>query len=429
VNTRSSGLLLLSVACIVSLSGCPSPNKPFPSWNQLHGDPANSSQIALLGTKPAKDGTAATTQVGPIIFSSPVLAPDGSVYIATRSDTQEPSANELIRLSIGSAVGIRKRIALGGQLTTPAVDRASNVYVARYFKDNESHLLSFNPQDEPKWNISLGKNTLALGSPKVLDVSGGSFIFQAYSGGSPFGAHLLVANDRGQVLGDNVFCQHIVNFGFCCNFTIPPLESGKGVLEQPAIAIGVVQGQQYLALASHRCGVNFFRLGLGETTAIMPTLTPIDFHQNDSVFFSSPAISTSGILVIANSNKRVTAFDVPTGKEKWHYDTPASVFATPTVMPFGIVYVASYDRLTKLNLETGQVEGEIVVIGRTDASAAVGGSNIFVSTEFGLFTYNLDLKPLAFAPLAGGTSSPALGPNGEVLVASRDGSFYVFPGP
>ena len=72
--------------------------------------------------------------------------------------------------------------------------------------------------------------------------------------------------------------------------------------------------------------------------------------------------------------------------------------------------------------------GDIGLIGPADASPAAGGNYIFVNTLSGLFTYSLDLQLLSFCPLVGGRSSPAIGPDGEVLVAGVDGWFYRFPG-
>lgn len=127
----------------------------------------------------------------------------------------------------------------------------------------------------------------------------------------------------------------------------------------------------------------------------------------------------------------MTGYDLTTGNERWHYDSSAFVASTPTLLPFAInfAYVASYDHLIKLDLATGQVVGQQGLIGPTDASPAAGGQNIFVSTKSGLFTYDLDLKLVAFSPLAGGNSSPGIGPTGAVYVAGTDESFHVFRGP
>src|SRR5204862_5052432 len=148
-------------------------------------------------------------------------------------------------------------------------------------------------------------------------------------------------------------------------------------------------------------------------------------------FYTTPVIGVDGTIVIADSSKRVTAYDLVTGNEKWHHDMTALVAATPTLLPSGInyVYIASYDHVTKLDLDDGQLAAEQPLNGPVDAAPAAGGQYLFISTYSGVYTYDLNLKLTAFKALAGGRSAPAIGPHGEVYVASTDGLLYVFAGP
>ncbi len=65
----------------------------------------------------------------------------------------------------------------------------------------------------------------------------------------------------------------------------------------------------------------------------------------------------------------------------------------------------------------------------TDATPAAAGNLLFVVTDAGLFTFALsDLGFVSAAPFAGGASSPAIGPDGYVLVPTTDGKMLRFPG-
>jgi outer membrane protein assembly factor BamB len=417
------------------LTGCgPASQLVVPPWNQFHGDVANSGQV-LTGTKPAKELGVVSGQVGRMEFSSPVLAPDGSVWIGTFGSGGGADASALVRLSVGSGVTVVDRKPLGGQLSTPAVDAAGNVYVAQFLPQQPgSHLLSFGPGGEARWDIPL-VNGRALAPPKVLAVPGGSLIFLPYTGGRTAGGHVLVVNDQGTILRDQLACNVIVGGYGLPGFRVDGIDLGPPYPEDPAVAIRLLQSergaQHYLVVATNRCSLTFFRLDLGATAADKPTLTSFNYHETDADAYSAPAIGADGTVVIADSDRRVTAYDLATGERKWDYQTDAFVSTTPTLLPLAInfVYVASYNLLAKLDLATGQVVGQIGVIGPVDASPAAGGENILISTTSGVFTYDLDLHLKAFTPLAGGRSSPAIDATGRVYVASTDGMFSVFPGP
>jgi outer membrane protein assembly factor BamB len=90
-------------------------------------------------------------------------------------------------------------------------------------------------------------------------------------------------------------------------------------------------------------------------------------------------------------------------------------------------YSVSSEQLSKVDLATG-THKDITIIGSTQASPAVGGSSIFLSTKSKLITFDLDLNTIANFSLAGGFSSPAVGADGQVYVGATDGSFFLFPG-
>ena len=96
-----------------------------------------------------------------------------------------------------------------------------------------------------------------------------------------------------------------------------------------------------------------------------------------------------------------------------------------------VVYAATYSEVLKLDLATGAVLNTTSVTGMsTDATPAAGGNLLFVVTSAGLFTFKLsDLGFVAAAPFPGGSPSPAIGPNGYVIVPTTDFRMLRFPGP
>lgn len=368
-------------------------------------------------------------------YSFPVFALDGSAYITTWGPAVTAQTPGLLRLSTKGSVNVLERHVISGeQLSTPAVDAAGVVYLTRFAsKATGSDLLTFGPDNQKGWQVHI--NGTALAPPKVLEVKGGRLIFLSYLGNAPVGGHLMIVNGQGDVLVDQLVCDRIEG-GDSSGFHVTPVILGPPRPEDPAVGICTLQSERgkriFVVVPSNRCGISFYRLDLAANQTATPGLVTIKVVDSDAFVLSAPAISSDGVVVISDSDKRTTAYDVTTGIEKWHFDAEAFVASTPTLLPLGInfVYITSYDRITKLDLATGQFQTKVDLAGAKDCSPAAGGQHLFVSTPSGLFTFDVNLKQLAFAPLAGGNSSPAINPStGEVCVATTDSRFVVFKGP
>src|SRR4029079_14667913 len=117
----------------------------------------------------------------------------------------------------------------------------------------------------------------------------------------------------------------------------------------------------------------------------------------------------------------------------WQVTTTGFIAATPIMAPGApnVVYGATYSEVLKLDLATAAGLHRTSVTGMsTDATPAAGGNLLFVVTSAGLFTFKLsDLRFVAAAPLRCGSTSPAIGPNGYVIVPTTDFRMLRFPGP
>jgi outer membrane protein assembly factor BamB len=163
---------------------------------------------------------------------------------------------------------------------------------------------------------------------------------------------------------------------------------------------------------------------------------PLKGYLNDSEFFGIPFISNDGIAIVPIDGESVTAFRLGTGAKLWTYKTPAYLGA---LFPTGGIsaYILSESvantgigasTVLKLDVATGQLDTSQSVPGDVTASPVSIGGYVFVPTNAGLFTYDVDLNLVASFQLTAGGASPALSSNGDVFLISADGYLYRFPG-
>jgi outer membrane protein assembly factor BamB len=413
-------------------------------WRQAHRDAANTGTL-VVGTQPAAMGTALTGVLPPIGDASPVIAPDGSVYIASW-ERGTGGAGDLGHGAVWRIAGKGTPSITGnsgvlpGQLSTAAVDAAGNIYVAQYLTFNhgapQSALLRWDSTFANMKSVRI--NGVALSAPKVLDGTGQSpLIVQTYT--TEIGAHhVLILNDQLTPLADWETCvpdQPSIWDNFRIGFHIRGIDLGPPYFESASVGIRSIDSARgntfYLVAAGDGCGVTFYTID--PTLANPKVLTYIAHHGPNAALLTSPAISADGIAVIADADHHITAYDITTGDQKWQSTTTGFISATPVMAPgaLNVVYAATYSEVLKLELATGMVLNATSVTGTsTDATPAAGGNLLFVATSAGLFTFRLsDLGFLAAAPFPGGASSPAIGRDGYVIVPTTDGRMLRFPGP
>lgn len=430
--------VVTAVLCCVALAGC----APA-AWRQGHGDVSNTGTL-IVGTKPAAMGTALTAPFPLVGSASPVVSPLGPVFLASwergSGGVGDLGHGALWKLAGSGAPLIMTNSGdLPGQLSTAAVDAAGNVYVAQYLTFNhgapQSALLKWDPMLASRKTARI--NGVALSAPKILDGTGQSpLVVQAYT--TDIGAHhVLILNDQLTPLADWETCvpdQPSIWDNFKMGFHVQGIDLGPPYFESASVGIRAIDGIRgktfYLVAASDGCGVTFYTID--PTLANPKVMTFIAHRGPNAAMMTSPAISADGIAVIADADHHVTAYDVTTGDQKWQVTTTGFVAATPVLAPgaLNVVYVATYGEVLKLDLATGGLIKSTSVTGMsTDATPAAAGNLLFVVTDAGLFTFALsDLGFASAAPFAGGASSPAIGPDGYVLVPTTDGKVLRFPG-
>jgi outer membrane protein assembly factor BamB len=416
IFSRFSGAsLAIVIGFSLLASSCP---KDKPAWPQSGADVSNSGQT-LVGAPIKRNSTPIIASRNVTYESSPVIAPDGSVYIGTQTPGSDPASGALVHLS-GTTLAVLATRPLAGLISTPAIDQAGNVYVALMTTNGwGAQLVSFTPDlskeivDAP---MPLAKSVSA---PKVLDLpgGGGSLIFETYHAGF---VNLLIVNEKGMRLKDEQSCLSFEDdSGFHASGIWLP-----STLDPP-VGIRRLNGEFFLVMPANKCGLRFYQLD----KLVPPTLTKLASVDKE-VFYSSPAISQEGIAVINDSDGNVTGYDVTTGNQLWQFRMPGNLFTSPVLMPPGqmFAYSISSEQISKIELFKGTHE-DSKIIGSSQASPSIGGSTIYISTQSRLFTFGLNpSNPQDEFLLAGDSSRPAIGANGQVYVGTTDGKLFLFPG-
>lgn len=432
-------LVVTALLLCFGLGGCVTA-----TWRQVHSDASNTGTL-LAGTLPAAMGTALTSALPPIGHASPVIGPDGSVYIASwergTGGVGDLGHGAVWRIAGSGVPSILVNSGdLPGQLSTSAVDEAGNVYAAQYLTFGhgvpQSALLKWDAALSNKKSVPI--NGVTLSAPKILDGTGQPpLIVQSYT--TDIGAnHVLILNDQLTPLADWETCvpdQPSIWDNFKIGFHVGGIDLGPPYPESASVGIRSLDSDRgktyYLVAAGDGCGVTFYKID--PTLANPKVLTYIEHRGSSSALLTSPAISADGVAVIADADHHITAYDITTGDQKWQVPTTGFIAATPVMAPgaVNVVYAATYGEVLKLDLATGGTLNSTSVTGMsTDATPAAGGNLLFVATDAGLFTFKLsDLTFVAAAPFPGGSSSPAIGPGGYVIVPTLDGRMLRFPGP
>ncbi len=427
-RTRSRGLLLvLGIAGLLG-GGCGTP----PHWRQFRADEPNSGFL-LVGSanaiRPAWE-----VNVGPVVYSSPVLDRDGNLYVGNMD-------GELVSVSPSGAIRWRTSFPGRSILSSPAVDSHERVYVITTQRMEDDSLRSALHRVRREdgalvWTRDLNAHSGA--SPKTRRQGGDDQIFVQVSG--PQDATLVVFDGLGQQLQrqEVITCHVITGSSSITDFlsevwdilTDFPVEfdpSGVPLYEQlgwptptPALVEEGREGNTSTVIVAGLCGLHAYRWST-------PTFTFLwHFDFEDARRWSSPAV-LGGVVAIGSEDGKVRARDILTGDARWTRDVGEPILATPA-WNGRQVFVVSESKLTVLDGLDGTLEHQQGLSGASLASPAVTGSHVYVSTIRELTTYSFDLMTRAHeTSVQGGVSSPAVARNGTVYVVDTAGILRAYP--
>jgi len=373
------------------------------AWPKFHGDAQNTGQ-AKTGSPTTGVGTTLFTARNAIIFSSPAVGADGTVYVGSYD-------NNLYALNPATPGGVPKWAApTGGNIeSSPAIGKDGTVYVGSL----DGKLYAFNGQTGAKvWEFAASGPIFA--SPAV---SANGYIFVGATTISGVGG-----SDR------RFYCVDALTGLKVWEFT-----AGDGIQSSAALSLdgatvyfGSLDGKVYALNAA--------------TGASRPGWP---FSTGGPIVFSSPAVGADGTVYVGSQDGRMYAISAG-GTQRWQYDAGAPIYSSPAINGAnGTVYFGTFDNVAvpsasqviALDGATGGETWTFPVDATITSSPAVGADGtVYIGTYYNAATDNDTVLALN----GNGTfkwgaktrddvqSSPAIGADGVVYVGGFDNNVYAF---
>lgn len=349
-------------------------------------------QTGALG--PQETSLLWTFQTGSSISASPVLAEDGTIYLASTDGklyAVDRQGNELWVFTADDSI-----------FGTPAIAPNGSIR----FGTLNGTFYSVNADGSEQWNlrVSFAAETRMIGSP-VMDSNGLTYI------GSWDDTLYAISNEgrtkeRAQLSG---------------------LISSSPALDQDGNAyIATLQGSDLLV---RRYNANSLDAG-------WTFLANLRHNQNRVI--SSPSIDSSrGKLYIgANTreNGELYAVDTNNGRRQWRTRLDKGIFSTPSIAEDGTVYVGCLDgKLYALDPETGDIQWSFDADGMMImGSASIDGNGIVYVGDTNGILYAISPtgeEIWRFAAKSNIRSAPVIAPDGTLYLTSYDSTLYAIAEP
>ncbi len=323
-------------------------------------------------------------KTGGIIYSSPSIANDGTIYIGSED-------NKL------HAINPDGTFKWSFQATTdsdwidssPALAPDGTIYVGSW----DNNLYSINPDTEmPNWIFST--DSLILGSPAIAE--DGTIYF-----GSNDGIFYALNPDGSEKWR---------------------LEIGSEIESSPAIGL---DGTIYFGAYDGK----LYALNTDGTVYWMFDATSDPTVAADRII-SSPSIDDDGTIYFGSGNSNVYAIN-PDGSKKWGFSASGEVDASPIIGNNGIIYVASRGGVLYGLDDTGFPQNQVFIGGVFVSSAVIDDQdNIYIASFIGnnqsiVSAYEEDFVLLWTFTLDNFIdSSPTLSPEGILYIGSYDTYLY-----
>jgi outer membrane protein assembly factor BamB len=413
------------------------------TWSQFQSGIAGEGFLAVnteLAVPPLLKWEADVGRAG---FSSPVIGPDGTVYVGNLD-------GELVAISPEGTERWRRTFFDNATImSTPAVAADGSIFVVITNQSDsgpESTLNRVSSNGNLLWSrFAVEQGRVTTSSPRVF----GGFVFLYVP------AQVAVYDFDGNLVSTGVN----VNCGTVCGGS-PGFDFLEDLLS--TIGGGLLECTVLLPIDSADCWDNFVFEFDGSTTAALPALDPtvaifthdeggpivvalsatcmtgfrfnapnLEFLWQRKVYgggcddkpviHGSPANIGGGLLVVADANGDVTAHDPLNGNEFWKYESDDSFYSTPASF-FQPIFVASRDSVHLLDTN-GKLISKRSLLGRTQASFALSGNRAYIGTSAGLFTFDYEASLNFTVDGAGATyvSTPAIGDDGTVYAATNSG--------
>lgn len=314
-----------------------------------------------------------TNDDGYHIYSSPVIAPDGTIYIGCDDKylyAVTPNGSKKWRFKTGGKV-----------VSTAAISADGTIYVGT----DDEKLYAINPDGTEKWKY---KTNNKVQSSPVIGPDGTIYV------GSNSG-DLYAINPDGTLKWK--------------------YDTGDGsIFSSPALS---PDGTIYIGTTN------------GYLTAISSNGSKLWKYDASGGFHSSPAIGPDGTIYIGSTDGYLFAIAAD-GNKLWKYDAESSITSSPAIGPDGTIYVgSSHDNFLAINPD-GTKKWAFKKDANFDSSPIIGADGIiYVGCNDGklyaikpdgteLWRYNTNGKIF---------SSPAIGADGTIYVGSKTNLYAIGP--
>ncbi|NUS42311.1 MAG: PQQ-like beta-propeller repeat protein [Mycobacteriaceae bacterium] len=438
--TRRAGAAAVVGACLL-LAACGGADTesetPSLGWPGAHGNSRNTAASAVTGTRALSP--AWWRPLGGTVSSGPSISEDGQLFVTT---TRSAVGCNIMSFLTGSG---RKRMCNNVPFTkpvpdpvlaTPLVDGDDNVYVGV----GDGTLRSYNKMGQERWVMPL------LGTPQSAQFTADGNVLVV----THLGEVDVFDRQTGKVAAGPYRLQGEPDHLAQANMSWPSADKGlddcftgkSGCTVAGAPALETASGRFYLTAWLPNASAASL-VALRYENGQIEKLWTAPVLSGGST--TSPALSADGMTVYVGDNSgELLAVDTESGKTRWTHRLGFTPFGGMSVSGDGTVIPGSLDgKLVALRDREDRAEkawerNDLVQTGVPVQAAGSTGYTVVKGTDGApaLLTFNIeDGTPIAQSPYpdevrgAGPAVGAAVGPHGEVAVASRSGELVLFAKP
>lgn len=375
--TRTARLLCpLTAACLVVLAPCATPARAAlasTAWSKFRGNAANTGR----GLGSGATGFKRWQSPGGGYAASPVIGPDGTVYIAAYTLDAFDGASGAMKWQSnfpGDADYIKATAAVGTDGTLTLLGQDGSIYKAGMRTGQITRLNKLLTSFVSSAALAADGTIYAGGSDGLYALDGATGIPKwsfATSGGvqncpaiGPDGA-IYFGDDGGTIYAVNPQTHHEI-------WSTTPT-TAAAILSSPALG-----DDGALYVGSDNGNVYALSVTDGSLRWTFPTGSSVE---------SSPAIGHNGTIYVGSFDNNVYAIHPDTGRQVWKFTTGDLVKSSPAVAADGTVYVCSQDgKLYALNGVTGEKKWDYALMpyGEITNSPAIGADGtVYAGTSSG----------------------------------------------